>query len=356
MKKINICIVMMMILFASSSNAQFVRKVLFEEATNASCGPCAANNPALKAYIDAKGDSIITIKYHASFPGYDPMYSHNPSQNTERYSNYYGMNAMPWLNSDGIINDIWPFSLANLNNGFYTRLSVPAPLTVTVVDERIAGDSIRATVNINLPSNLPSGNYKLRVFAIEGWIVYSTPPGSNGETSFEHVFRRAYPNTTGTTFNGLAGNQQFVFTYKVDPAWNDSSVYTIAFIQNDNNKEVLNSGKGSPNLTGITGNNTDIPKSYSLIQNYPNPFNPVTYIGFSVPVSSDVKLTVFDMLGREVALLANGKFDAGNYSIDFDASNLPSGIYFYTLKAGSFSDNKKNDVDKVTQLLLKPCF
>jgi hypothetical protein len=95
------------------TNAQFVRKVLFEEATNASCGPCAANNPFLKAYIDAKGDSIIAIKYHASFPGVDPMYSHNPTQNAERYSTYYGMNAMPWLNVDGIINDVWPFTLTN---------------------------------------------------------------------------------------------------------------------------------------------------------------------------------------------------------------------------------------------------
>jgi hypothetical protein len=93
----------------------FLRKVLFEEATNASCGPCAANNPFLKAYIDSKGDTIIAIKYHASFPGYDPMYLHNPSQNSERYATYYGMNAMPWLNVDGIINDVWPFTLANFN-------------------------------------------------------------------------------------------------------------------------------------------------------------------------------------------------------------------------------------------------
>ncbi|MBN8584443.1 MAG: T9SS type A sorting domain-containing protein [Ignavibacteria bacterium] len=342
MKKLFIISSVLVLLFSAvSANAQFVRKVLFEEATNASCVPCAQNNPFLKAYLDEKGDSIIAIKYHASFPGVDPMYSHNPTQNAERYSAYYNMNAMPWLNSDGIINDIWPFTIANLNNGFYGRLAIPAPLTVTVTDQRIAGDSIRATVNINLPSNLPSGNYKLRVMAIEKWVIYQTPPGSNGETVFEHVFRRAFPNTAGTTFNGTAGNQQFIFTYKIDPVWKDTSLITIAFIQNDNNKEVLNSGKGSFSTVGINNNNTGIPAAYSLSQNYPNPFNPVTNINFSLPNSSDVKLAVYDMLGQQVALLANGKFDAGSYTIDFDASQLTSGIYFYTLSAGSFKETKK---------------
>jgi hypothetical protein len=341
MKKQFLLFILMMFLYISSSNSQFVRKVLFEEATNASCGPCAANNPYLKAYIDAKGDSIIAIKYHSSFPGFDPMYNLNPTQSQERYSTYYGMNAVPWLNADGIVNDIWPFSLVNLNNGFYGRLAIPAPLTISVTDQRIAGDSIRAIVNINLPSNLPSGNYKLRVMAIEKWVIYTTPPGTNGESIFEHVFRKAYPNTTGTTFNGTAGNQQFVFTYKVDAAWKDTSMVTVAFIQNDNNKEVMNVGKGSVIPVGINNNNTGIPTGYSISQNYPNPFNPVTNINFSLPVSSDVRLTVFDMLGREVSVLANGKFEAGNYSIDYNASNLTSGIYFYTINAGSYTATKK---------------
>lgn len=331
----------MMTILLSSSNSQFVRKVLFEEATNASCGPCAANNPYLKAYIDSKFDSIIAIMYHSSFPGFDPMYNHNPTQNQERYSAYYGMNAVPWLNADGIVNDIWPFTIANLNNGFYGRLAIPAPLTITVNDQRIAGDSIRATVNINLPSNLPSGNYKLRVMAIEKWVIYSSPPGSNGESVFQHVFRRAYPNTTGTTFNGIEGNQQFVFTYKKDPVWNDTSIITVAFIQNDNNKEVLNSGKGTMMPIGINNNNSGIPSGYSLLQNYPNPFNPVTIISFGLPVASQVKLVVYDMLGREVSLLANGKFEAGIYSIDYDASALTSGIYFYTITAGRYTSTKK---------------
>ncbi|MCX7878973.1 MAG: T9SS type A sorting domain-containing protein, partial [Ignavibacteria bacterium] len=214
-----------------------------------------------------------------------------------------------------------------------------------VSDVRMPGDSIRSTITVNLPSSLPSGNYKLRVMAIEGWVIYSTPPGSNGETHFEHVFRRAYPNTAGTTFSGTAGTHQYVFTYKRDPVWNDTSIYTVAFIQNDNNKEVLNSARGKYFPLGISGNNM-IAHGFSLHQNYPNPFNPVTVISFTVPERSFITLRVYDITGREIALLANGWFQQGRYDIEWDASGYSSGIYFYSLISEKFSQTKKMILSK----------
>ncbi|MEK7263746.1 MAG: T9SS type A sorting domain-containing protein [Bacteroidota bacterium] len=85
-----------------------------------------------------------------------------------------------------------------------------------------------------------------------------------------------------------------------------------------------------------------VPDKFSLEQNYPNPFNPVTAIGFSLLAVGDVTLKIYDVLGREVATLINNeKKDAGKYSVQFDATNLPSGIYIYKLTAGSFTDMKK---------------
>jgi len=84
---------------------------------------------------------------------------------------------------------------------------------------------------------------------------------------------------------------------------------------------------------GITPISTEIPKSYSLSQNYPNPFNPVTKIRFSLPHSGYVKLSIYDALGKEVSLLVNENLQAGVYETDFDASNIPSGVYFYRLEA-----------------------
>ena len=87
--------------------------------------------------------------------------------------------------------------------------------------------------------------------------------------------------------------------------------------------------------------NENIPQSFQLLQNYPNPFNPTTNIGFSIVEFGLFSLKVYDVLGNEVATLVNEVKSAGEYEIKFDASELPSGIYFYQLKSGSFSQTKK---------------
>jgi hypothetical protein len=80
---------------------------------------------------------------------------------------------------------------------------------------------------------------------------------------------------------------------------------------------------------------------YSLGQNYPNPFNPTTTINYSITSKGNVSLKVYDMLGKEVAVIVNEVKEAGNYSVTFNASELPSGIYFYNLTSGNFIQSKK---------------
>ncbi|HWA06000.1 MAG TPA: T9SS type A sorting domain-containing protein [Ignavibacteria bacterium] len=85
----------------------------------------------------------------------------------------------------------------------------------------------------------------------------------------------------------------------------------------------------------------EIPNTYRLYQNYPNPFNPVTRIKYGLPKNGYVKLTVYDELGREIGVLQDGYQQANTYEAVFDATNLPSGVYYYKLEASSFSETKK---------------
>lgn len=90
-----------------------------------------------------------------------------------------------------------------------------------------------------------------------------------------------------------------------------------------------------PDLSVIPTSNEqigDLPKEFGLSQNYPNPFNPSTTISYALPKASDVSIEVFNILGRRVASLVNQRKAAGNYSAQFQASNLSSGVYFYTLR------------------------
>lgn len=92
---------------------------------------------------------------------------------------------------------------------------------------------------------------------------------------------------------------------------------------------------------GINPISSEIPKEFSLSQNYPNPFNPTTNINFAVTKTGNVTIKVFDITGREVATLVNEKLNAGTYTVDFNASNLTSGTYFYKMTADNFSQTKK---------------
>lgn len=94
---------------------------------------------------------------------------------------------------------------------------------------------------------------------------------------------------------------------------------------------------------GVTsaGNSEQIPNSYSLVQNYPNPFNPSTTIKYTIPVEGFVNLVIYNLLGEKLTILVNQVQQAGAYEVNFDASHLTSGVYFYKIEAGSFNHVKK---------------
>ncbi|MDP4114870.1 MAG: T9SS type A sorting domain-containing protein [Bacteroidota bacterium] len=103
----------------------------------------------------------------------------------------------------------------------------------------------------------------------------------------------------------------------------------------------------------VTVTSVESPKGYSLVQNYPNPFNPSTTIKYSVPEQSNIKISIYNQLGQQVAAVVNGVKDAGNYEQSFNASNLSSGVYFYKIEAASLQNPSNTFISTKKMLLMK---
>lgn len=126
------------------------------------------------------------------------------------------------------------------------------------------------------------------------------------------------------------GNNGLIVVLAKDSPW--GGLFAQQISKNGNLGEVITAVKEDEDIK---------PGNFYLAQNYPNPFNPSTTIRFSLPESGDIKLEVFNLLGEKVKTLVNEFYNAGNYEIEFDAENLPSGVYFYTIAAGNFRQTRK---------------
>jgi hypothetical protein len=120
-----------------------------------------------------------------------------------------------------------------------------------------------------------------------------------------------------------------------------SAVHVVWMDLRDGNYEIYYKRNPTGNVTGIENSNSEMPKEFLLEQNYPNPFNPATTIKYSIIKEGNVKLTVYNALGNKVVTIVNENKPVGNYSIQFNGSNLASGIYFYKLESGGYTDIKK---------------
>lgn len=139
------------------------------------------------------------------------------------------------------------------------------------------------------------------------------------------VYSGQYFVTAGLPMSGIGCSGQW---YPVFVSGNSSVTDTTGWICGDG-------------TTSVGQNDEIFPTSYSLSQNYPNPFNPSTTIKYALPEASHVNLCVFSVLGQRVSLLVDGKQEAGYYEVNFDASGLTSGVYFYRLQAGHYIETKK---------------
>ena len=246
-------------LFASAF-AQTQRLVLFEEFTQASCGPCASQNPAFNALIAQNETKTITIKYQTSWPGVDPMNIQTASEVATRVS-YYGVTGVPYTRGDGTLEPTGPQAYAgapfNVDQGLIDSLyAVPAPMSINISHTLSANlDTISITCTIvNVSGGAiaagAAGSLKAHVVIVEEELNFPTPPGSNGEMDFYSVMRKMLPGDAGTTMSdNIPNGDTLVLTFtEALPSYiyDYSQIGVVAFVQDDNSQQVHQAAYSAP--------------------------------------------------------------------------------------------------------------
>ena len=248
----------------SNLHAQATRLALAEEFTNASCGPCASQNPGFNSLLQQNPTKIIDIKYQWDFPGFDPMNQQNPGEVDNRIA-YYGFTGVPTGVVDGtpIANDCngyvgAPACLSQSEIDAAANVSTPIALTVT---HSLSSDLTSATVdvtvtNVGSSTFTPNGNLYLRLALVESEIIFPTAPGSNGEKDFYGVMRKMIPNALGTALPasftaGQVWSNQFTVSIP-SYIYNYGEIAFVAFVQSDGDKQVHNAAH-SPKQTVPAG-------------------------------------------------------------------------------------------------------
>lgn len=252
MKKNYSITVLALTLFAGSVFAQSQRTILAEEFTQASCGPCAAQNPTFNALLAGNTQKVIGLKYQTNWPGVDPMNTQTQTWVGPRVT-YYNVSGVPYATLDGTPQTGGSYSGAPANwnqTKIDTRYAVTSPFTLTASHSFDANYSnVDITVDIAC-TQATTGTFSLRVALVEKEIAFCQAPGTNGETEFYSVMRKMVPDATGTPLAGtwtVGQTQQLTFSTALPSYIYDlKKVGVVVFIQNNTTKEVFQAGISEP--------------------------------------------------------------------------------------------------------------
>jgi hypothetical protein len=222
-------------------------------------------------------------------------------------SNWFGRDTLQLVVSDTIFADTTHF--------YVTVNSVNDPPVISGLPESVAFETDSSAV-------LNMWEYVEDVETPDSLLSYEFDPGND---SLHHEIDRATGNLTLSAQSGFIGESVLNITVTDDSNAVAEGILRVIV---------------SP-IAGINDPFAEIVTEYVLMQNYPNPFNPTTQISFGLPVESNVKIEVFNILGQRVEILLDETVSPGYHSVDFDASKLASGVFFYRMHAGQFKALKK---------------
>ncbi|MBK8981466.1 MAG: T9SS type A sorting domain-containing protein [Ignavibacteria bacterium] len=228
-----------------------------------------------------------------------------------------------------------PFDIHYRSNDILvTNSSGPNDVTSYDLNGTFISNFIVST-NLTFPQQIlrmPNGNISVCGFSSPSGLIQFDSSGN---------YIRSMSAVTGLRGAYLLGNGNYLVTNATGVNEMDSaSGNLIRVVASGSNFQYI-SEYIPGGLVGLSNISNAVPEKFSLSQNYPNPFNPNTNINYQISVSGNVNLSVYDVLGNEVMTLVNEKQNPGTYSVNFDGSNFSSGVYFYKLITGDFSETKQ---------------
>lgn len=357
-------------LFGLSNNSGMADKIVIDESDNVYITGLSVDAQGIQNYLTVKYNSTGNLQWSQTYKG--PVNGHNWAHSlaVDHSGNVYVTGE-----SDGIGTgldyvtikydalggtQLWVKRYTDAGNNtsqYATGLTLDSVGNIYVSGNSLNG-SMQDIVTIKYT---PSGS--------EQWINRYDGPGG-GNDIVRNITNDSHGNVyvCGQSLS-ITGNMDYVtikynsigteWTTLYETGYADESVYGLAVNQQGNvyvtgyidegprkggrNIATVKYSQGGSMIKNTIGedDNLESPLSFSLNQNYPNPFNPVTNISFSTLNPGLVKLKVYNELGREVSTLVNQNMDAGTHTVSFDGSVLSSGVYFYELESGGFTDIKK---------------
>jgi hypothetical protein len=250
--------------------AQVPKMVLYEGFTQASCGPCAQQNPAINALIEANLDKIVPIKHQTSWPGTDPMNLHNPTEVASRVS-YYNITGVPGRRLNG--KDI-AFSQANINAQYNTNAAFTIDITPVM---SLTLDTILVSVTVTAQQDITTATFKTRIAVVEKEILFDVAPGTNGEKRFIYVMKKFFPNANGLSMPAsMLEGESVTFTdfWVHQNVYNIGELAVVAYVQNDanvpvgDNKNVYQAGIKNVEITLENDLNATLVEAAALSVNF----------------------------------------------------------------------------------------
>ena len=344
MKKLIFFVASLLMLIALKTNAQNQRILLLESFTNTGCGPCATYNPGMDALIANNPDKVVAIKYHVNWPSStDPMYQHNPTESSSRV-NYYSVNSVPHVVVDGIR---FSGNSGNITQSIIDQCSaIESPMQLRLSYEVNEAQNL-ITVNVmGRASTAIEGNLRLYVGVIEKEIHFNSAPGSNGERDFYDVMKKLLPNQQGMSLGQLAAEDYFAYSLSWELAniYDMSQLSAIAWVQNNNTKEVIQSCGASESIEPFFANEAGVANIFNAksisCSGMMEPKVMLSNFGSNALTSAELDVLINDELLKTVVWTGNlaaftaEAVDLGEVNFLVEEENKERGSYSIGIKYG----------------------